>query len=1002
MEDLQDQSNYSVLNGSKQTNGSIKIKVPTDINYDRQRDRSTIVVRDNEMKTKAFIGPLGAPGAEKNRTMEDWWVMLKPIEAIATAIEVGAISGPKKGVTRRKISETLQGQGITHAFLRVRDAHSVNEMVSVCFFMTNCLKLKNFPDVVVSVLPHFDRASPMHQSTSVQFLNSATQEFLVIFENLDGNSSVEFFNEYYQVFNIGKPLLLQYSDSHSYANVSNKFIRLVTLIPHQVHMGVPHDLVTTVTFHPSRNSPHRVLTSFGIKNLCDTLTVYLIEKLENFPELKAIIPLQCIWVTFSNSPKWQENVIRGSSRGKGKGRRYGGKGSGAGARKGSGKGKGSGGTNSNTSRSFRFKKQKSPIVEKTPVFALMAVPSGPVIQLVSAVLHDRMEITVTPDTLPFYQGIFGQKLNLVVSTHENSFRSLNQTLPEAVAEKTENFRCLMGVPYSQFGEPEHTLFIEHARVLLPWLQQKISIHEILEEYGQQEPPIVLLSHTSDPADSSSNELAKKIFNEGVEKWMTHNPMCDPLGDLITPGSPYSYSVCVIFATSEDARRAQVLAYHQVQRGLLGEFGKITSLQPSNSFIDENMYSMYEYYHDTGLKNVKGEFLPCQTEHEHSTVFWELLKDGSREHWSLMGDNLPCDLQTGASPLDLRSMKLFISEHESSEESQENQEEVSDDLELPWLQSIIQPAKLKGAPAKSGKDRKAEAASEAKRIKEQKKAHKAVVDKQQDGWRKEFAQRQLTDSSKKRIAAQVQQALVTEKEAHMKKLQFEQEQEFVAKALALANAQTLSANSSATEGTKPKKGVIRKIKTKVKKSVSGGTGSGNGAEMIPPTPNLGSTANGTPATVQIHSVDSGDDQEIVDAGPDDDDLINRVEEKSDSLNQSIDLESLVGIGGESNKSDELNQSLDMITSVEGEADSQSDKDSPNENEGEPDEMDLEREKRKKVDTPVKTAPTANRSSKRNRSSSKNKNKNNKVSHTQNFTLLLPFSDTLLASSNLEAL
>jgi hypothetical protein len=410
--------------------------------------------------------------------------------------------------------------------------------------------------------------------------------------------------------------------------------------------------------------------------------------------------------------------------------------------------------------------------------------------------------------------------------------------------------------------------------------------------------------------------------------------------------------------------------------------------------------MYEYYHDTGLKNVKGDFLPCQTEHEHSTVFWELLKDGSREHWSLMGDNLPCDLQTGASPLDLRSMKLFISEHESSVESQENQEEVSDDLELPWLQSIIQPAKLKGAPAKSGKDRKAEAASEAKRIKDQKKAHKAVVDKQQEGWRKEFAQRHLTDSSKKRIAAQVQQALVTEKEAHMKKLQFEQEQEFVAKALALANAQTLSANSSATEGTKPKKGVIRKIKTKVKKSVSGGTGSGNGAEMVPPTPNLSSAANGTPATVQIHSVDSGDDQEIINAGPDDDDLTNRVEENSDALNQSIDLESLVE--GEANKPDALNQSFDMNTSVDGEADSHSDKDSANENEGEPDEMDSEREKRKKVGTPVKAAPTANRSSKRNKSSSKGKNKNNKVSHTQNFTLPLPFSETLLASSNLEAL
>jgi len=395
--------------------------------------------------------------------------------------------------------------------------------------------------------------------------------------------------------------------------------------------------------------------------------------------------------------------------------------------------------------------------------------------------------------------------------------------------------------------------------------------------------------------------------------------------------------------------------------------------------------MYEYYHDTGLKNVKGELLPCQTEYEHSTVFWELLKDGSREHWSLMGDNLPCDLQTGASPLDLRSMKLFISEHESSAESQENQEEASDDLELPWLQSIIQPAKLKGAPAKSGKDRKAEAAFEAKRIKDQKKAHKAVVNKQQEGWKKEFAQRQLTDSAKKRIAAQVQQALVTEKEAHMKKLQFEQEQEYVAKALALANAQTLRANASATEGTEPTKGGISRIKKKVKKSVSGGTGSGNGTGTFPPTPNLGNTDNGTPATVQVHSVDSDNDDNdnVVDDG-----------EIDFSVEESF-------VEGGANKSDVLNQSFDLDTACDGEAESQSNKDSPNVSEEETEEMDLEREKRKKKGTPVKKAATGgSRSSKRNKSSSKSDN--TKVSHTQNFTLPLPFSDTLLASSNLEVL
>ena len=464
--------------------------------------------------------------------------------------------------------------------------------------------------------------------------------------------------------------------------------------------------------------------------------------------------------------------------------------------------------------------------------------------------------------------------------------------------------------------------------------------------------------------------------------MTHNPMCDPLGDLITPGSPYSYSVCVIYATPEDARRAQVLAYHQTQRGLFGEFGKITSLQPANSFIDENMYSMYEYYHDTGLKNVNGEFLPCQTEHEHSTAYWALLKDGSREHWSLMGDNLPCDLQAGNSPLDLRSMKLFISEHKSSVEVHENQEDEADDYVLPWLKSIIEPSNLKGASVKSGRERKEEVAFEAKRIKDQKKAHKAVVNKQQEGWKKEFAQRQLTDSAKKRIAAQVQQALVTEKEAHMKKLQFEQEQEYVAKALALANAQTLRANASATEGTVPTKGGISKIKKKVKKSVSGGTGSGNGTGTFPPTPNLGNTANGTPATVHVHSVDS-DNDDVVDDG---------------EINFSVE-ESFVE--GGANKSDVLNQSFDLDADCDGEAESQSNKDSPNVSEEEAEEMDLEREKRKKKGTPVKKAASGgSRSSKRNKSSSKSNN--TKVSHTQNFTLPLPFSDTLLASSNLEVL
>ena len=156
-------------------------------------------------------------------------------------------------------------------------------------------------------------------------------------------------------------------------------------------------------------------------------------------------------------------------------------------------------------------------------------------------------------------------------------------------------------------------------------------------------------------------------------------MCDPLGELVTPGSPYSYSVCVIFATAEDARRAQVLAYHQVQRGRLGEFSKITSLQPNHSFISGSMYSMYEYYHDTGLRNTNGDLLPCQTEHAHSDAYWDLLRDGSRDDWSLMGEE---DLEEA--PFDLRSMYKFIVEHTSSAEVQERHDDGGDANELPWL------------------------------------------------------------------------------------------------------------------------------------------------------------------------------------------------------------------------------------------------------------------------------------------------------------------------------
>jgi len=190
-------------------------------------------------------------------------------------------------------------------------------------------------------------------------------------------------------------------------------------------------------------------------------------------------------------------------------------------------------------------------------------------------------------------------------------------------------------------------------------------------------------------------------------------MCDPLGDLITVGAPYSFSLCILFETTEDARAAHSLAYDQGKRGLFGEFCKITSLQPTNSFKTENMYSMYEYFHDTGLCNVNGTLLPNQTELKHSMVFWDLLKEGSRGDWSQMGDD-----DAEEAPFDLRSMQKFIPEHTLNAEQQECQNDPDEDNDLPWLQTIIAPSRTKSEPTKlSGKERKAEAALAAKLLKD---------------------------------------------------------------------------------------------------------------------------------------------------------------------------------------------------------------------------------------------------------------------------------------------
>jgi len=168
----QGQSNYTLLNGTTQINGSIKICMQSENNYDSQRKRSTLVVRETEMKTRAFLAPEGssdkqtsrtmlhwwtydsqrketvvstlvrkrfstlvvretemktraflAPegssGNQTSRTMLHWWTMLKLVPAIDTSIEADSSKGPIRGVTKRKISLALQGLKICLAFVRV-------------------------------------------------------------------------------------------------------------------------------------------------------------------------------------------------------------------------------------------------------------------------------------------------------------------------------------------------------------------------------------------------------------------------------------------------------------------------------------------------------------------------------------------------------------------------------------------------------------------------------------------------------------------------------------------------------------------------------------------------------------------------------------------------------------------------------------------------------------------------------------------------------------------
>ena len=105
---------------------------------------------------------------------------------------------------------------------------------------------------------------------------------------------------------------------------------------------------------------------------------------------------------------------------------------------------------------------------------------------------------------------------------------------------------------------------------------------------------------------------------------------------------------------------------------------------------------------------------------------------------------------------------------------------------------------------------------------------------------------------------MQQALVTEKEAHMKTLQFEHEQKLVAKALELAHAHNLS-SMAPTASVSGRMKTSRKIKKKV---ASGGTGSG--VRSFLPTPMAVATNQGTPATIAIDGSASDEDENFDDA------------------------------------------------------------------------------------------------------------------------------------------
>ena len=255
--------------------------------------------------------------------------------------------------------------------------------------------------------------------------------------------------------------------------------------------------------------------------------------------------------------------------------------------------------------------------------------------------------------------------------------------------------------------------------------------------------------------------------------------------------------------------------------------------------------------------------------------------------------------------------------------------------------------------------------------------------------------------------------MTEKEAHMKKLQFEQEQQFVAKALKMANAQTLSAGASATSGIKRQKAGVSggtKVLRKFKKKPSSGTGGGVGRNVPKPgfgavlTPKEANTENGKPATPMTLDVTtaSDEDENFADTRESGSPVPQADGARLTVATDANDTGSNDSDGGPDKLPNGENNSLDLdIEPEQNEEENQSANDSLNGSGDDTEPMDsVEREKRKK-NSPVRPKP-ANRSSKRKKKAAASNKPNDNVSHTHYFTLSLPFSHAYFASSNLEVL